>query len=118
MKLTPARKESAVTRLAITALPVFRGLVLVGVALWLSGHGSPGGTVACLAFSAGYFWFAWSLYHSPNVSYERGANGGYASPPSNPRSRPSIHGPNQRSNALETAPRPRKWPPQSPDLLA
>jgi hypothetical protein len=118
MERTPARKESAATRLIFTAILVFWGLVLVGVALWLSGHESPGGTAACLIFSAGYFWFAWSLYHSPNVSYERGANGGYASPPSNPRSRPSIHGPNQRSNALETAPRPRKWPPQSRDLQA
>jgi len=118
MKRTPARKESAVTRLIVTALPVFWGLVLVGVALWLFGHGSTGGTVACLAFSAGYFRFAWSVYHSPNVSDERGANGGYASPPSNPLSRPAIHGPDQRSNALETAPRPRKWPPQSRDLPA
>jgi hypothetical protein len=44
----------------------FWGLVLLGVAIWLSNHGSPGGVLACLGFSGAYFWFAWAGYHDPH----------------------------------------------------
>jgi hypothetical protein len=41
------------------------GFLLIGCALWLSKRGSSGtgGALACLAFSVGYFWFCWSIYH-------------------------------------------------------
>jgi len=44
----------------------FWGLVLLGVAIWLLKHGSPGGALACLTFSGAYFWFAWVNYHDPH----------------------------------------------------
>jgi hypothetical protein len=74
MKRTPATIESAIGRLILTAIPVFWGLALAGVALWLSAHRSRSGTVTCLLLGAGYFWFAWSLYWDPNVHGVRGAD--------------------------------------------
>jgi len=100
MKWTPARTDSAATRLVLTAIPVLWGLALIGVAFWLSRHESSGGTVACLIFSAGYFWFGWSLYHSLNDSEERTARGSDGSPPPYPPSRSAIRG----SNRISVAP--------------
>lgn len=43
----------------------FWGFVLIGFAFWLSGRdpSGMGAAFACLAYSAGYFWFAWITYH-------------------------------------------------------
>ena len=75
MKRISERKDSAATKLILTAIPALWGLALLGLALWLSGHGSPGGTVACLLFSVGYFWFAWSL-HCSNALDGNATDGG------------------------------------------
>ena len=64
--LGPLKKIGATTaieRLAVFMMGGFWGLVLLGVAIWLLHHDSPGGAVACLTFSGGYFWFAWIGYH-------------------------------------------------------
>ena len=53
-------------RLIVFIMGGFWGLVLLGVAVWLFKHGSPGGAVACLTFSSAYFWFAWVGYHDPH----------------------------------------------------
>jgi hypothetical protein len=56
----------AAARLILLVTGGFWGLVLIGVAVWLSKHGSPGAALACLAFSGAYFWFAWVSYHDPH----------------------------------------------------
>jgi hypothetical protein len=49
-------------KLLISAVLGFWGFVLIGIAMWLSKQGSIGGTLACLLFSSGYFWFSWNIY--------------------------------------------------------
>ena len=58
--------RAAAGRLIVFMIGGFWGLVLLGVAIWLSQHGSPGAALACLAFSGAYFWFAWVSYHDPH----------------------------------------------------
>jgi O-antigen/teichoic acid export membrane protein len=58
-------KQDAMSRIVIAIVSVLWALVLIGAAFWLSKSGSTGvgAAVACLAYSAGYFWFAWRTYH-------------------------------------------------------
>ena len=57
--------SSAVTgNLIVILVGAFWGLVLLGLAIWLSNHNSPGGALACLSFSGAYFWFTWDLYRA------------------------------------------------------
>jgi len=58
--------RAATARLILLLMGGFWGLVLIGVAIWLSTHGSPGAALPCLAFSGAYFWFAWVCYHDPH----------------------------------------------------
>lgn len=49
------------SRLIAAILAAFWGFVLVGIAMWLSKDGAPPtGALACIVYSAGYFWFAWA----------------------------------------------------------
>ena len=58
-------KRDAMSRIVAATVSALWGLILIGLAFWLSNRGSTGvgAAVACLAYSAGYFWFAWSAYH-------------------------------------------------------
>jgi hypothetical protein len=58
--------RAAAERLIVSMMGSFWGLVLLGVAVWLLKHDSPGGALACLTFSGAYFWFAWVNYHDPH----------------------------------------------------
>ena len=58
--------RAAAERLIVFMMGSFWGLVLLGVAVWLLKHDSPGGAVACLTFSGAYVWFAWVNYHDPH----------------------------------------------------
>ena len=55
------------SRLMVLSAVVFWGLVQVGTASWLSKHHLSGGALACLIIGAGYFWFAWIIYHDPRI---------------------------------------------------
>jgi hypothetical protein len=50
----------ATTHVMAAVVSAFWGLVLIGVAFWLSAHTSDemGAALACLGYSIGYFWFA------------------------------------------------------------
>lgn len=59
------RMSDSTTRAIAAAVGAFWGLVLIGFAFWLSRTGSDGmgAALACLAYSIGYFRFAWTVYH-------------------------------------------------------
>ena len=57
--------RAAAGRLIVFMIGGFWGLVLLGVAIWLSKHDSPGAALACLIFSGAYFWLAWVNYDDP-----------------------------------------------------
>jgi hypothetical protein len=61
----PRQKGFRAARVAMSLAPVFWGVTLLGVAVWLLKGQEPGAALPCLIFSAGYFWFAWSLFIVP-----------------------------------------------------
>lgn len=55
-------------KLASMIVMCFWGLVMIGVAFWLSNNGSSvTGVIACLAYGAGYFLFSWEIYHDVSL---------------------------------------------------
>lgn len=58
----PERHSLGIARVLLSLLPVAWGLVLLGLAMWLLRGQEPAAALPCLIFSAGYFWFAWSLF--------------------------------------------------------
>ena len=58
----PKRHSLGIARALLSLAPVFWGLVLLGLAMWLLRSQEPAAALPCLIFSAGYFWFAWSLF--------------------------------------------------------
>jgi hypothetical protein len=59
------RMSDSTSRAIAAAVGAFWGLVLIGFAFWLSKTGSDGigAALACLAYSIGYFRFAWIVCH-------------------------------------------------------
>jgi hypothetical protein len=74
----PERTGFSAARVILSLAPLLWGFVFLGVAIWLLGRQAPAAALPCLAFSAGYFWFAWSLYQDPTSvtlrSSSRGQN--------------------------------------------
>jgi hypothetical protein len=92
--------------------PVIWGLALLGLAVWLLRGQEPGAALPCLIFSAGYFWFAWSLLNDPVWEKGSGSAGRENSAVLDPRGRPEPAESGRDPRTLQQAPRTRA-PPRS-----
>ena len=92
--------------------PVFWGLALLGLAVWLLRGEEPGAALPCLIFSAGYFWFAWSLFNDPVWENGSGSAGRENSTVLEPCGRSEPGAPGRDPRTLPQAPRTRA-PPRS-----
>ena len=114
----PERKDLDVARLIVSLIPVLWGLVLLGIATWLLGHRAPAAALPCLGFSAGYFWFAWSLYKDPTWDSERTPREVHNAAVFEPRAKPEPNGLNRNSRVLQKSPGRHNRPRSSRDRAA
>ena len=82
------RKGLGAARVVLSLMPVVWGLALLGVAMWLLRSHAPAAALPCLAFSAGYFWFAWSIYKDPTWDSEKTSREVRRAPIFEPRAEP------------------------------
>jgi len=113
----PERRDLGVARLIISLIPVLWGLVLFGVAMWLIDYRAPAAALPCLAFSAGYIWFAWSIFQDPTWDNER-ASRGHEDSVFEPRSMPGPGGLDRHSRVLQKKPGRHNRPRSSRDRAA
>jgi hypothetical protein len=90
--------------------PLFWGLALLGLAVWLFRGQEPGAAFPCLIFSVGYFWFAWSLFNDPVWKKGSGSVGRENFVVLEPRDRSEPGEPGRDPRALQQSPRTRARP--------
>ena len=114
----PERTGFGAARVILSLAPVLWGLALLGVAMWLFSQRAPAAALPCLAFSAGYFWFAWSLFKDPTWDSERSSRDVRNARVSEPRGRPEPSGFNRNSRALRQSAGRQDRPRSSRDRVA
>ena len=95
--------------------PVFWGVTLLGVAVWLLRGQEPGAALPCLIFGAGYFWFAWSLFNDPVWEKGSGSVGRNDFPVLEPHGRAEPGEPGKDPRTFPQVPRTRARPWSSRD---
>jgi hypothetical protein len=114
----PERTGFSAARVILSLAPLLWGFVFLGVAIWLLGRQAPAAALPCLAFSAGYFWFAWSLYQDPTWRRERNSRDVRNAPVLEPRAKPEPSGFDRNSRALRKSPGRQDRPRSSRDRVA
>ena len=84
--------------------PVFWGLVLLGVATWLTSRQAVAAAIACLVFSAGYFVFAWSIIRDSTCDEARALDDANESPLYERRAPPNLRRLGRDSRGLQKTP--------------
>jgi hypothetical protein len=112
------RTGFSAARVILSLAPVLWGFVLLGVAMWLLSQRETAAALPCLAFSAGYFWFAWSLYKDPTWASERTSHDARNAPVFEPRAKPEPSGFDRNSRALQKSPGRHDRPRSSRDRVA
>jgi hypothetical protein len=112
------RKGLGAAREVLSLMPVLWGLTLLGVAMWLLRSHAPAAALPCLAFSAGYFWFAWSLYKDPTWDSESTSREVHNAAVFEPRAKPEPNGLNRNSRVLQKSPGRHNRPRSSRDRAA
>ncbi len=112
------RKGLGAARVVLSLMPVLWGLTLLGVAMWLLSSHAPAAALPCLAFSAGYFWSAWSLYKDPTWDSESTSRELRRAPIFEPRAEPEPSGFDRNSRELQKSPGRHARPRSSRDRAA
>ena len=91
-------------RVILSLAPVFWGLVLLGVAMWLTSRQVVAAAIACLVFSAGYFVFAWSIFKESTSDDARAFDDADESPLFERRATPNSRRLGRGSRGLQMTP--------------